>query len=146
MDTILILNGANLNLLSVRQPHIYGTQRFEDYLLTLRQRFLNCTIVYEQSNHEGTLIDILHTTHAQGVILNPGGYTHTSVALLDAILAIKQPVVEVHVSNIYTRESMRQRSLTAGGCVGSIVGLGLDGYRLAIDFLLHYRPANNAEM
>ncbi len=133
---VLILNGPNLNLLGYRQPDIYGNQRFEDYVEDLRIRLPEVEISYFQSNHEGELIDKLHAAQGLGVVLNPGAYTHTSLAIADAILSIQIPVVEVHISNIFAREPIRQKTLTAPVCRGIITGLGLIGYELAIRFLL----------
>ena len=133
---ILILNGPNLNLLGRREPEIYGSSSFEDYLQELQAQFPADRLLYLQSNHEGTLIDALHEYgfgKAQGIVLNAGGYTHTSVSLHDAVAAIEVPVVEVHISNIYAREPFRRQSLLTDVCAESIVGQGLDGYRIAID-------------
>jgi 3-dehydroquinate dehydratase-2 len=135
---ILIINGPNLNLLGKREPEIYGNRSFEDYLRDLQAFFPNDQIDYFQSNHEGALIDRIQLAgfEVDGIVLNAGAYTHTSIAISDAIGAIPAPVVEVHISNIHQRESFRQHSFLAAKCVGSIVGLGLDGYRLA---LLHFQ-------
>jgi 3-dehydroquinate dehydratase-2 len=134
---ILIINGPNLNLLGRREPDIYGSQTFESYFAELQDRFPAVTLEYFQSNHEGSLIDKLHEAgfSADGIVMNAGAYTHTSIALADAVGAITSPVVEVHISNIQARESFRQHSFLAAKCIGSIVGLGLDGYRLAISYL-----------
>ncbi len=135
---ILIINGPNLNLLGTREKSIYGEQSFEEYFAFLQQEFPTLTLHYFQSNSEGGLIDKLHdagfTYH--GIVLNPGAYTHTSIALADAIAAIRSPVVEVHISNIFARESYRHTSFTAAKCKGSISGLGMKGYELAIQYLL----------
>lgn len=137
---ILIINGPNLNLLGKREPHIYGTQTFEDYLNLLHARFPAVNIEYVQSNIEGVLIDNFHRvgfdTSYTGIILNAGAYTHTSLALGDCISAIKVPVVEVHISNVHARETIRHHSFTAAKCVGAIAGLGLEGYALAIQFFM----------
>ena len=137
---ILILNGPNLNLLGKREPHIYGTQTFDDYLLLLKQQFPAIELEYFQSNHEGDLIDALQKAGFDaaytGIVLNGGAFTHTSVAIADAIGAIKTPVVEVHISNIHAREIFRHHSWFSAKCVGVIVGLGLTGYKLAIEYLL----------
>lgn len=135
---IQIINGPNLNLLGTREPSIYGAQGFEDYLETLRSLYSIVEIDYFQSNVEGELINKLHEVgfSYDGIILNAGGYTHTSVALADAISAIKTPVVEVHISNIYAREEFRHVSLTGKNCKGVLTGFGMDGYRLAIESLL----------
>jgi 3-dehydroquinate dehydratase-2 len=132
---LIIINGPNLNLLGLREPNIYGTSSFADYLEILKKKFPTVQIDYFQSNVEGELINKLHETgfSFDGIILNAGGYTHTSVAIADAISAIKTPVIEVHISNIYAREEYRHNSLIAGKCKGSISGFGLDSYRLAIE-------------
>lgn len=132
---LIIINGPNLNLLGVREPSVYGNQSFVDYLETLRKKFPSVQIDYFQSNVEGELINKLHEVGftLDGIILNAGGYTHTSVAIADAISAIKTPVIEVHISNIYAREEFRHNSLIAGKCKGSISGFGLDSYRLALE-------------
>jgi 3-dehydroquinate dehydratase-2 len=131
---LLILNGPNLNLLGQRDTQIYGSQSFDDYFLELKSKF-SVEMVHTQSNVEGELINILQQTDADGVILNAGGFTHTSVALRDCVDAIKVPVIEVHISNISGRESFRHESLISPVCVGCIVGFGLKGYELAI---LHF--------
>ncbi len=140
---ILILNGPNLNLLGRREPHIYGTTSFETYLETLERQHPEVTLSYRQSNHEGELIEALHQAGfpaagppADGVVLNAGGYTHTSVALADAVAAVPVPVVEVHISHIFAREAFRHQSLLSRHCVGMVSGLGLDGYRLAVLHLI----------
>jgi 3-dehydroquinate dehydratase II len=134
-SNIVIINGPNLNLLGVREKSIYGNLFFDDYLEKLRNRFPDLEIDYFQSNVEGELINKLHEKgfSAQGIIFNAGGYTHTSVALADAILAINTPVVEVHISNIFAREDVRHHSMISAACAGSISGFGLDSYRLAIE-------------
>jgi 3-dehydroquinate dehydratase-2 len=135
---IQIINGPNLNLLGLREPGIYGHQGFEEYLKTLRELYSILEIDYFQSNVEGELINKLHEVgfSYDGIVINAGGYTHTSVALADAIAAIKAPVVEVHISNIYAREEYRHVSLTGKNCKGVLTGFGMDGYRLAIETLL----------
>lgn len=135
---LLILNGPNLNLLGVREPEVYGRQTFQDYFDTLVQAFPGQDLHYFQSNHEGALIDKIHEVgfSFDGIIINAGAYTHTSVAIADAISAVKTPVVEVHISNIYAREAFRHHSYLASRCVGSIVGLGLNGYRLAVEYFV----------
>jgi len=132
--TIYIINGPNLNLLGKREPDVYGEASFEAYLKNLKQQFPKHKLKYFQSNHEGALIDKLHEVGYKnvGIIINGGGYSHTSVALADAIIAISAPVIEVHISNIAAREAFRHHSYIAANVRGSIVGLGLDGYRLAI--------------
>lgn len=135
---LIIINGPNLNLLGVREPEIYGRQTFEEFFTYLQEEFPTVTLHYFQSNHEGMLIDKLHETgfSYDGIILNAGAYTHTSIAIADAIGGIRTPVVEVHISNVHARESFRQTSYLAAKCVGSIVGLGLKGYELAIEYFL----------
>jgi 3-dehydroquinate dehydratase II len=128
---LLIVNGPNLNLLGTREPEIYGNRTFSDYLEELRAGF-DGSIAYFQSNVEGELIDALQASRHDGIILNAGGYTHTSVALRDCISAIAVPVVEVHISNLAQRESFRHDSLITAVCAGSIMGFGMDGYRLAV--------------
>lgn len=135
---ILIINGPNLNLLGVREPGIYGSRGFEDYLVELRNRYSEDEIEYYQSNHEGGIIDKLHEFgfgKADGIVLNAGGYTHTSVAIADAISAINAPVIEVHISNVAKREDFRHHSFISPVCVGTIAGFGLDSYRLGIEAL-----------
>ncbi len=136
---ILIINGPNLNLLGVREKNIYGDQSFETYLDQLRKRYPAIDIEYFQSNGEGAIIDKIHEVgfSFDGIILNAGGYTHTSVAICDAIKAITTPVVEVHISNIFSREEFRHTSFIAPNAKGSIMGFGLDSYRLAIESLIH---------
>lgn len=135
---IQIINGPNLNLLGVREPGIYGNQGFDTYIQELRNVYSIIEIDYFQSNVEGELINKLHEVgfSYDGIVINAGGYTHTSVAIADAIAAIKTPVVEVHISNIYAREEYRHVSLTGKNCKGVLTGFGMDGYRLAIESLL----------
>jgi len=135
---VQIINGPNLNLLGVREPSIYGNTSIEDYVKELKVLYTGVTIEYYQSNVEGELINKLHEIgfSYDGIILNAGGYTHTSVALADAIAAIKTPVVEVHISNIYAREEYRHVSLTGKNCQGVLTGFGMNGYRLALESLL----------
>ena len=135
---VLILNGPNLNLLGKREPGIYGNNSMESYFATLQERFPSVSLEYYQSNVEGELINKLHEVGFtyDGVVLNAGAYTHTSVAIHDAIKAISTPVVEVHISNVYQRETYRHTSLITGACVGVIGGFGMDSYRLAIEALL----------
>ena len=135
---IIIINGPNLNLLGKREPTIYGSQSFEDYLDVLKSRYPDVNIEYYQSNVEGEIINKLHEVgfSADGVVLNAGGYTHTSVAIADAVAAIEAPVIEVHITNIYAREEERRVSLLSKACVGVISGFGLESYRLAVEFLL----------
>lgn len=132
---IIIINGPNLNLLGVREPGIYGSESMERFLPRLRERYPDVEIEYYQSNIEGELIDKMqHVGFSyDGIVLNAGAYTHTSVALLDCIRSITAPVVEVHISNVHNREDFRNRSMISAGCVGVIAGFGLDSYRLAIE-------------
>ena len=132
---ILLINGPNLNLLGVREKSIYGSQSFSDYFMVLKSRFSEIEMEYYQSNIEGELINKIHERgfDYDGIIINAGAYTHTSIAIRDAISGIKTPVVEVHISNILTRESFRHESLIGPVCIGSIMGFGLDSYRLGIE-------------
>lgn len=135
---IAIINGPNLNLLGQRETSVYGTQSFEEFFEALKTQFPAVEFHYVQSNIEGELIDAIQNvgfTH-DGIVLNPGGYTHTSVAIGDAIAAVKAPVVEVHISNVHAREEFRRLSHVSGKVAGSIIGLGLKGYELAIRWLL----------
>jgi 3-dehydroquinate dehydratase-2 len=136
--TIAIINGPNLNLLGKRETDIYGNQSFDTYLEMLKKKYPQVSFQYYQSNVEGELINELQRVgfSIDGIILNPGGYTHTSVAIGDAIAAIKTPVVEVHISNVHAREDFRKLSHVSGKSVGSIFGLGLKGYELAVEYLL----------
>lgn len=138
---IIIINGPNLNLLGKREPDKYGYQDFESYFSALRKTYSDVHLDYYQSNVEGELINKLHETgfSFDGIIINPGGYSHTSVAICDAIAAIKTPVVEVHITNIHAREDFRQESLTAKSCIGIISGFGLISYELALEYLIDYR-------
>ena len=133
--TIQIINGPNLNLLGVREPDVYGSTSFNDFLPRLRACFPDVQIDYFQSNIEGELIDKLQAVGFQcdGIVLNAGAYTHTSIALADCIRAISAPVVEVHISNVHQREAFRHQSMIAAACRGVICGFGLDSYRLAIE-------------
>ena len=135
---ILVLNGPNLNLLGKREPGIYGNDSMESAFAALQEHFPEVQLDYYQSNVEGELINKLHEVgfSYDGVVLNAGAYTHTSVAIHDAIKAINTPVVEVHISNVYQRETYRHTSLITGACVGVIGGFGMDSYRLAIEALL----------
>jgi 3-dehydroquinate dehydratase-2 len=132
---IQIINGPNLNLLGVREKSIYGDTSFETYLEELRSRYTFIQIDYYQSNVEGELINKLHEIgfSYDGIVLNAGAYTHTSVAIADAIAAIKTPVIEVHISNVYKREDFRHHSMLAASCKGVIAGFGMDSYRLGIE-------------
>ena len=133
---ILIINGPNLNLLGVREPGIYGSCGFEEYLTEPKAKYHADDVSYFQSNHEGDIIDKLHEEGfggVDGIVLNAGGYTHTSVAIADAISAIKVPVIEVHISNVNKREEFRRHSYISPVCAGTIAGFGLDSYRLGIE-------------
>ena len=135
---IAIVNGPNLNLLGKREPHIYGSQTFEDFYSDLRSRFPEVVFEYYQSNVEGELINFLHTFmgNKDGIVLNAGAYTHTSIAIADAIAAINLPCVEVHISNVLAREEYRKTSYISSKCVGSISGLGMEGYALAVQYFI----------
>ncbi len=138
MKRFLILNGPNLNLQGQRDRDVYGTERFEELLPVWQQQLAPHQVDYRQSNVEGELVDILHAARGRydGVVLNAGGYTHTSVALRDAVEAVQIPTVEVHISNVAAREAFRHTSLLTPVCRGAILGLGLDGYRLALEALV----------
>ena len=135
---IQIINGPNLNLLGKREPDVYGNMDFESYFEKLKENFKGVELFYYQSNIEGEIINKLHEIgfSYDGIILNAGAYTHTSVALHDAIGAIKTPVVEVHISNVYAREEFRHKSLITSKCVGMITGFGLEGYAMAMQYIL----------
>jgi 3-dehydroquinate dehydratase-2 len=135
---IQIINGPNLNLLGVREKSIYGDNSFESYLEKLSQQYADITIDYFQSNKEGELIDKLHEIgfSYDGIIINAGAYTHTSIAIADGIAAINTPVIEVHISNVHKREAFRHHSMLAASCVGVIAGFGLNSYRLALEHFL----------
>lgn len=136
---IQIINGPNINLLGKREPSIYGSMSFDDYLQTLKSQYPSVELAYFQSNVEGELINKLHEIGFtyDGVVLNAGAYTHTSIALLDAIRAITTPVIEVHISNVHAREAFRHHSMISAACLGVICGFGLDSYRLGIEALLN---------
>lgn len=138
MKKIQIINGPNLNLLGKREPTVYGNSSFEDYLETLRARYPECEIAYYQNNVEGEMINKIHEVgfSYDGIVLNAGAYTHTSIALHDAIKAVTTPVVEVHISNVHARESFRHVSMLSAACKGVILGFGLDSYRLAVESFL----------
>lgn len=138
MKKIAIINGPNLNLLGKREPGVYGSQSFDEYLVELKAKFPAVEFHYYQSNVEGELINELQRVgfSYDGIIMNPGGYTHTSVAIGDAIAAITTPVVEVHISNVHAREEFRHLSHVSAKAAGSIIGLGLRGYALAVSFLI----------
>ena len=137
MKKIQIINGPNLNLLGKREPTVYGNASFEDYLSELRARFPQCEISYYQSNVEGEIINKIHEVgfDIDGIVLNSGAYTHTSIALQDAIRAVTSPVIEVHISNVHQREEFRHKSMISCACKGVICGFGLDSYRLAVEAL-----------
>jgi 3-dehydroquinate dehydratase-2 len=132
---VLIINGPNLNLLGKREPNVYGNESFESYLDSLIQDYPQISISYFQSNSEGAIIDKIHEVgfSIDGIILNAGAYTHTSLAISDAIAAISTPVIEVHISNIHAREAVRHHSFIAKNCIGSICGFGLKSYKLALE-------------
>lgn len=136
---IAIINGPNLNLLGTREPEVYGSTTFEQYFQQLQQQYPQVSFTYFQSNIEGELVTALQEagTAADAVVLNPAAYTHTSVAIGDAIAAIQPPVVEVHISNVHARESFRQVNYVSAKAVGTITGLGLRGYQLAVEYLLN---------
>ncbi len=136
MKQILIINGPNLNLLGIRQPQIYGEITFDEVLSDLRNKLPNTKIDFLQSNHEGEIIVALQQSSHDGIVLNAGGFTHTSVAIRDAISAIEIPVVEVHISNISARESFRHESLLSPVCQGVIFGFGVKGYELAVGYFV----------
>ena len=139
MTSVLILNGPNLNLLGTRQPEIYGRETLADIKTACQEhaRTLGLSADFIQSNHEGELVDWIQKapSHHAGIIINPAAYTHYSIALLDALKAVKLPAIEVHISNVHQREEFRHHSVTAPACVGQIVGLGLTGYVLALRYL-----------
>ena len=143
MKKILIVNGPNLNLLGVREPSIYGHYSFESYMPQLRADFPDVKIKYYQSNVEGELINKLQEVGFEydGIVLNAGAYTHTSIALLDCIRSLRCPVVEVHISNVHAREEFRHKSMISAACLGVICGFGLAGYKMAIEGLLAQPPA-----
>ncbi|CAK7062936.1 MAG: 3-dehydroquinate dehydratase [Parabacteroides sp.] len=138
MKKIQIINGPNLNLLGKREPTVYGKASFEDYLSKLRAKYPQCEIAYFQSNIEGEMINKIHEVgfDYDGIIMNAGAYTHTSIALHDAIKAVTTPVIEVHISNVHARETFRHVSMISAACKGVILGFGLDSYRLALDSFL----------
>ena len=135
---IAIINGPNLNLLGKREPSVYGNMSFEEFFEQLKKKFPQINFSYFQSNVEGELINELQRVgfDQHGIIFNPGGYTHTSVAIGDAVAAIKTPVIEVHISNVHAREDFRKLSHVSGKAIGSIIGLGLKGYELAVEYFL----------
>ena len=130
---ISIVNGPNLNLLGKREKSVYGTRSFDEYFTSLQEEFIHIELKYFQSNIEGEIVDFLQQSEDDFILLNAGGYTHTSVAIRDAIAAIDTHVIEIHISNVLAREEFRHTSLIGGKCLGSIAGFGLDSYRLAIE-------------
>jgi len=140
MKKILILNGPNLNLLGIREPGIYGSKGFEVYFEELKRMFPDVELAYYQSNVEGELINKIHEVGFSwdGIVLNAGAYTHTSIALQDAIRGVKTPVVEVHISNVHQREDFRHKSMISCACLGVICGFGLDSYRLGVEALKNH--------
>jgi len=138
MKKIIIINGPNLNLLGKREPEIYGDNSFDDYMLQLKNTFKNISIEYYQSNIEGEIVNKLHEVgfSYNGIILNAGAYTHTSIAISDAVAGINTDVIEVHISNVYAREEYRHESKMAKHCKGVIAGFGLDSYKLAINSII----------
>ena len=136
---IQIINGPNLNLMGKREPDVYGKESFENYFETLKKKFPSVELHYYQSNVEGEIINKLHEVgfDFDGIVLNAGAYTHTSVAIHDAIGAIKTPVAEVHISNVYAREEFRHKSLITSKCIGLITGFGMEGYALAIGYFIN---------
>lgn len=135
---IIIINGPNLNLLGVREPGIYGSECFDTFFDKLKEAYTKLSLTYFQSNHEGVLVDKIQEVGFEydGIVLNAAAYTHTSIAIADAIVAVKAPVVEVHISNVYARETFRHHSYISKHAAGVIIGFGLDGYRLALDYFL----------
>lgn len=134
---LLVLNGPNLNMLGKREPEIYGKNTLNDVqdLVESYCKSINCSVDFFQSNHEGDLIDKIQQSDADGIVFNAGAYTHTSIALRDAIASVKTPVIEVHISNVHSREEFRHKSMIASVCLGQICGFGLDSYILAIEGL-----------
>lgn len=139
MKKITIINGANLNLLGVREKSIYGEKSFEEFLIEMKKKFPTLEIEYLQSNVEGEIVNFIQKAkQSDGIILNAGGYTHTSVVIRDAISSITVPTIEVHISNIFSREEFRQKSLIAPVCKGSIIGFGLKSYTLALQYFIDF--------
>lgn len=136
---IIIINGPNLNLLGVREPSVYGSESFDAFFEKIKIEYADLSLTYFQSNHEGVLVDKIQEVgfSYDGIVLNAAAYTHTSVAIADAIAAINTPVIEVHISNVYAREDFRHHSYISKHAAGVMVGFGLDGYRLALDYFLH---------
>lgn len=141
---IAIINGPNLNFLGIREPHIYGKETLEDLMHDLNDQFDFVEFAFLQSNHEGEIIDFIQESFFDGfdgIVINPGAYAHTSIAIADALKSVPVPAVEVHISNVLQRESYRQHSYTAASCKGVISGLGLKGYEYAVRYLLQYHQA-----
>jgi 3-dehydroquinate dehydratase-2 len=139
MKKITIINGANLNLLGVREKNVYGEKSFEEFLIEIKKKFPTLEIEYLQSNVEGEIVNFIQDAKtSDGIILNAGGYTHTSVVIRDAISSITVPTIEVHISNIFSREEFRQKSLIAPVCKGSIIGFGLKSYTLALQYFINF--------
>ena len=135
---LLIINGPNLNLLGKREKNIYGDQSFEDYFSTLKGKYPEANLTYFQSNSESEIIDKIHEVgfEIDGIVINAGAFTHTSVAIRDAIAGVTSPVIEVHISNVHAREEFRHKSYISAVCKGVIAGFGLDSYRLAVDYFI----------
>ncbi|MEX2567985.1 MAG: type II 3-dehydroquinate dehydratase [Cyclobacteriaceae bacterium] len=135
---IIIINGPNLNLLGKRQPEIYGSQTFEDFFETLKTKYPDLSLSYFQNNVEGEMVNKIHEVgfHYDGILINAGAYTHTSIAISDAIAGINTPALEIHISNIYKREEFRHKSIISKECVGMIAGLGLLGYDLGLQYFI----------
>ncbi|MEX2513298.1 MAG: type II 3-dehydroquinate dehydratase [Cyclobacteriaceae bacterium] len=135
---IIIINGPNLNLLGKREPEIYGSQTFEDYFETLKAKYPDLNLTYYQNNVEGELVNKIHEVgfHYDGILINAGAYTHTSIAISDAIAGINTPALEIHISNIYKREEFRHKSIISKECIGMIAGLGLVGYDLGLQYFI----------
>lgn len=138
MTKIQIINGPNLNLLGKREPEVYGNQSFDEYFDTLKANYVDVELFYFQSNSEGAIIDKIQEIgfHFDAIIINAGAYTHTSIAIADALRAVKTPAIEVHISNVFARETFRHHSFLSNACKGCVVGFGLDSYRLAIESTL----------
>ena len=141
---ILVLHGPNLNLLGSRDPEVYGSFSQEDILSHLTTLFPTCSFILFQSNHEGEIIDVIQQKEYDAMLINAGGYTHTSVSIHDALEAVKPVAIEVHISHVEKRESFRQQSLIAGHCLGAISGFGIAGYELAVRFLTSNYPPTSA--
>jgi 3-dehydroquinate dehydratase II len=136
---ILIINGPNLNLIGKREPEIYGTETFESFFKKVEKQYPGLGLYYFQSNHEGEIIDKIQTISKDydGIIINAGAYAHTSIAIADAIRSVQTPIIELHISNVFAREAYRHHSYLTPYCVGTIVGLGMEGYRLGIEYFIN---------